>query len=221
MKTKLTILALLCAFNINARGESTASTTGNVDLSYATDYYFRGAELGQESIQATVDAHADLGSFKVCGKVFTNQTTADGSGNTDQVTLGVGKSFIDGLLDLYAGVQNTDQDTSGNELDFFIGAKLDNVLSPTVVIYRNSDDDLYTYEGSLSYTCETSLADLTLSGDVGFTDVTASDTRTYYGGALTLSREFGSLKPHASVALVDGDDLSQDTIVSAGLTFQF
>lgn len=219
MKTKLTILALLCAFNINARGEST--TSGSVDLSYATDYYFRGAELGQESIQATVGAHADLGSFKVCGKVFTNQTTASGSGNTDQVTLGVGKSFVDGLLDLYVGVQNTDQDTAGSELDLFIGAKLDNVLSPTVVIYRNSDDNLYTYEGSLSYTCETQLADLTVSGDVGFTDVTSSDTRTYYGGALTLSKDFGSLKPHASLALVDGDDLSQDTIVSAGLTFQF
>lgn len=219
MKTKLTILALLCAFNINARGESTAS--GNVDLSYATDYYFRGSELGRESIQATVGAHADLGSFKVCGKVFTNQTTASGSGNTDQVTLGLGKSFVDGLLDLYVGAQNTDQDAAGSELDLFVGAKLDTVLSPTVTIYRNSDDDLYTYEGSVSYTCETQLVDLTVSGDVGLTDVTASDTRTYYGGALALSRTFGSLKPHASLALVDGDDLSQDTIVSAGLTFQF
>lgn len=219
MKTKLTILALLCAFNINAHGESTAS--GSVDLSYTTDYYFRGAELGQESIQAAVGAHADLGSFKVCGKVFTNQTTAAGSGNTDQVTLGVGKSFIDGLLDLYAGVQNTDQDTAGNELDFFVGAKLDNVLSPTVVIYRNSDDNLYTYEGSASYTCETQLVDLTVSGDLGFTDVTASNTRTYYGGAITLSKEIDSIKPHVSVALVDSDDLSKDTIVSAGLTFNF
>ena len=219
MKTKLTILALISALNINAQENST--TSGNVDITYGTDYYFRGAEIGQESIQATVGAHADLGTFKVCGKVFTNQTTASGSGNTDQVTLGIGKSFVDGLIDLYAGAQNTDQDTVGSELDFFIGAKLDNVLSPTVTIYRNSDDNLYTYEGSASYTCETQLADLTLSGDVGLTDVTSSDTRTYYGGALTLSKEVGSLKPHVGLALVDGDDISQDTIVSAGLTFQF
>ena len=221
MKTKLTILALLCAFNINASGEQPASSSGSLDLSYATEHYFRGAEVGAEAIQATVAGSADLGSFKVCGSVFTNQTTASGSGNFDQVKLGIGKSFADGLLSLYAGVLNTDADDTGSELDVFIGGKIDTVLSPVVIVYRNSDDDLFTYEGSLSHTVETSIVDLSVSVSGGITDVTASDERSYYGAGLELSREIGSIKPHVGVDYVNADDSDDDTIVSAGLTFQF
>jgi hypothetical protein len=222
MKTKLTIVALLCALNINANGNTPAtSTSASLDLSYATDYYFRGQELGQESIQASVGAHADLGSFKVCGNVFTNQATASGSGNVDQVKLGLGKSFLDGLVTVYGGVLNTDVDGAGSELDVFVGGTLDTIIKPTVIVYRNSDDDLYTYEGSLAYTLETSVLDVTISGEAGVTDVTTSTDESYYGGSLVVSKDIGSLKPHASLAVIDGDTIDQDTIVSAGLTFQF
>ena len=69
MKTKIILTALLCALNINA---TTAAIKGNVGASYATDYYFRGAELGAESIQAKIGANTTVKKLEVFLDLFTN-----------------------------------------------------------------------------------------------------------------------------------------------------
>lgn len=218
MKTKIAIVALLCAFNINA---SAGKVNGSLDVSHTSDYYFRGAELGADSLQASVGANTTVGGLDVFANYFTNQTTGDNTANTDVVTVGTGKSFADGLLSLYGGVVNLDNDTSGSTLDAFVSAKLGTVLSPAVTVYRNTDAALYTVEGSVSYTIETDIVDLKLSVEAGTTDVTSSTTRDYAGATAKLSRTFGAVTPHLCLSVIDADDSARDSIVKAGLTFKF
>ena len=218
MKTKIAIVALLSVFNINASADK---VNGSLDVSYASDYYFRGAELGADSLQAAVGANTVVNGFDVFGNFFTNDTTGSGTANTDILTVGGGKSFGDGLLSLYGGVVNVDQDGAESMLDGFISAKFDTLLSPAVTVYRNTDDDLYTVEGAVSYKIKSELANLKLSVEAGTTDVTGSISRDYIGGTAKLSRTFGAVTPHLCLSVVDADDSARDTIVRAGLTFKF
>lgn len=218
MKTKIAIVALLCAFNINARADK---VSGSFDASYASDYYFRGAELGTNSLQATVGANAGVGGVDVFANFFTNQTTGTNTANTDILTVGAGKSFADGLLGLYGGVVNVDHDGADAMLDGFVAIKLETVLSPAVTVYRNTDDDLYSVEGSVSYKIESEIADLTLTVAGGSTEVTSTTTRKYAGATAKLSRTYGAATPHLCLSVIDADDSARDTMLRAGVTFKF
>lgn len=220
MKIKLGIVALLCAFNINATSAPKA-VNGNLDASYASDYYFRGASLGEDALQFSVGANTAVNGIDVFADYFTNQTTGSNTANTDILTVGVGKSFLDDVFSLYGGVVNVDNDSTGSVLDGFISAKINTLLSPSVTIYRNTDEDLYTYEGSVSYTLKTSIADLKLSADIGSTDVTTSTDRTYVGGTLKISRTYGSVTPHLCLSVIDPENAEREEIVRAGVTFKF
>jgi len=218
MKTKIILTALLCALNINA---TTAAIKGNVGASYATDYYFRGAELGAESIQAKIGANTTVKKLEVFLDLFTNQTTGTNTADTNVAVLGVGTTLSDNLLSVYGGVINVDVDASESQLDVFVSLNLNTLLSPSVTVYRNSDEDLYTVEGSVSHLINTNLCDLTVSLDAGTTDITPSTSRSYVGAGLKISKEIDNITPYVSVSLIDADDMSRDTITQAGLTFKF
>ena len=220
MKIKLGIVALLCAFNINATAAPKA-VNGNLDASYASDYYFRGASLGSDALQFSVGANTKAGPVDLFANYFTNQTTGTNTANTDIVTVGVGSTFLGEVLSVYGGVVNIDNDSSGGTLDGFIAAKFNTALSPSLSVYRNTDESLYTVEGSVSHTIETELLDFTISAEGGTTDVTASTDRSYIGGTLKLSRSFGACTPHLCLSVVDADDSSREEIVRTGVTFKF
>jgi len=219
MKTKIILTALLCALNINAV-TAVDKVKGQLDVSYASDYYFRGASLGQDSIQASTGASVNINNLDVFADVFTNQTTGDDTGNTDIVTIGVGGN-IASLLDVYVGLVNVDIDGTGSELDGFITFNLETLLSPSLSVYRNTDDELYTVEGSLSHTIVTDPLDIKVTASAGTTDVTSSDTRTYVGGAVKLSKTVNQLTPHLCLSVIDVEDRDAEFITKAGLTFKF
>jgi len=218
MKTKIILTALLCALNINA---ASAAIKGNVGASYATDYYFRGAELGADSIQANIGVNTTVQKIEVFLDLLTNQTTGTSTADTNVAVLAAGTTFSDGLLSLYGGLINIDVDGSESTLDGFVSLKLNTVLTPSVTVFRNTDDDLYTVEGSISHQINTDLCDLTVSLDAGTTNVTRSTNRSYVGAGFKISKDFDNLTPYASVSLIDADDISRDTITQAGLTFKF
>jgi len=219
MKIKLGIVALLCAFNINANAEK--SVNGSLDASYASDYYYRGASLGADSLQFSVGANTAVNSVDLFASYFTNQTTGSNTANTDILTVGAGTGFAEDLLTVYGGVVNLDNDASGSDLDAFLIAKIKTVLSPSISVYRNTDDELYTFEGSLSYKIETELANFALIADFGTTDVTETTSRDYVGGTLKISKSFGAATPHLCLSVVDADDSPREEIVRAGVSFKF
>ena len=160
-KTKLTCIfaaLILGAASLNAANES---FNGNVSTKYTSDYARRGALLSEEAIQARVGFSSEVAGVDVFGDFQTNQSTASSGGNTDELTLGVGTSFMDDLLGAYIGVYNTDHSAvSEASLEGFLSVSLNTALSPTVSFYQDTDDSLQTFEGQLTYNVDLDLATL-------------------------------------------------------------
>ena len=94
--------------------------------------------------------------------------------------------------------------------------------NPSVSAYRNTDDDLYTFEGSLSESIDLSFASLGLRGAVGNTEVSTSNNRTYYSVGGSLSRQVGAgVDLSLSVDLVDADDIDREFVFGTALAFNF
>lgn len=216
MKTKLLITALLCALSINA---ASAETSGSLGVRHTSDYYFRGAQLSSDALQLNVGAATKVSGLDVSAGFLTNQATD--SANTNTISLEIGKAVLDKRVTLAAGVYN--QDTAGgtNLTEAYVSAGLDVLLSPTVTIYRDTSDSLFTYELGVCYGVDLGIADLTLCGAAGTTELTSNTERDYTSLGARLSKEVGAVTPHIQVALVDADNISSDTVVCLGIDFKF
>lgn len=217
MKTKLIVLALCSALSFNA---ASAESTGSIGLGYASDFYYRGTELSAEAAQLTLGAKANLGSVNLEAGVFSNQATGD-TVNTNMLDLGISSTFADDLLNVYGGFKNIDIQGAESRLDVVVSVGLGTVLNPTLTLARDTDDDLWTYELGVSHTFSTDIADFKLCGLGGSTDLTETTEREYVGAGLTVSKSIGNVEPYASVKVIKPEGADRDTIVGAGITFNF
>ena len=135
---------------------------------------------------------------------------------------GLGKSFADELLSAYVGI-NHFEDVPGSALSevearFSLGLP----LSPSVAVFRDLDDSLYTFEVGVSYGVETELADLSLGASFGNTELTATSDVDYYILGADASK---SLSDSASLGLsidyVDADNTDDEVVLGTSLTFKF
>ena len=221
-KQKLTLVAalILGAVSLNAANES---FNGNVSTKYTSDYARRGALLSEEAVQARVGFSSEVAGVDVFGDFQTNQSTASSGGNTDELTLGVGTSFMDDLLGAYIGVYNTDHSAvSEASLEGFLSVSLNTALSPTVSFYQDTDDSLQTFEGQLTYNVDLDLATLDISGVLGSTDTIAMDNETYTGLSAKVSRDVNEqLNVFADIALSDSELRDSETVFGLGLSLVF
>ena len=223
-KTKLTTLVaalILGAVSLNAAEES--SIKGSVSTKYTSDYARRGALLSQEAMQAQVGFSTAVAGVDVFGDFFTNQSTSSSGGNTDELTLGVGTSFMDDLLSTYLGVYNTDHSAAvDSALEGFVSVSLNTALTPTIAFYQDTDDSLQTFEGSLTYNVDLDLATLRLGGILGSTDTLISDNETYTGLAAKVSRNINDqFNVFADVAISDSESRDNETVWGVGLNLRF
>ena len=78
MKTKIMISALLCAFIINVNAEESAEKiTANAKVEYATEFYHRGEQLSNDSVQASIGVNFDIGGVDLFANHFTNFADAN------------------------------------------------------------------------------------------------------------------------------------------------
>ena len=223
-KTKLTTLVaalILGAVSLNAAEES--SVKGSVSTKYTSDYARRGALLSQEAMQAQVGFSTAVAGVDVFGDFFTNQSTSSSGGNTDELTLGMGTSFMDDLLSTYLGVYNTDHSAAvDSALEGFVSVSLNTALTPTIAFYQDTDDSLQTFEGSLTYNVDFDLATLRLGGILGSTDTLVSDNETYTGLAAKVSRSINDqFNVFADVAVSDSESRDNETVWGVGLNLRF
>ena len=211
MKTKLIITALVCALSINA-----AHASGNLGVKHVSDYYYRGAQLSEDALQLNVGASTDISGFGVSVGYLTNQVSS--GDNIDTLSLEIGKSILDKTVTLAAGVYNMD----GPDLtEGYIRAGFDVLLSPVVTVYRDTDDNLFSYEVGVKHGFDLGVADLTLAGLIGRTELTDTTERDYTTVSARLSKSFDAVTPHVQVALVDSDTTSSETVVCLGVDFKF
>ena len=224
MKTKLiTLVIALLGLSINVASAEAPAVNGNVGAKYASDYHRRGAALSEEAIQAQVGFNIGVGSVDLFGDIFINQNSESSGSDTDETTFGLSKSLMDDTFNAYIGVYNTDVGVGDSNLEAFASVQANVVLSPTVSIYRDTDDSLYTYEGQLSYDLDLlEVVGLELAGILGNTDVSSTTDRSYFGAKLTATKTVrDDVNIYADVSLSDSDDLDTETIWGIGLNVKF
>jgi hypothetical protein len=216
MNTK--IISTLVAFGLCIN----AALAGNsAKIGYASDYFYRGVQKAEESIQASLRLSHDLGPVNGSFHVCSNQAVDTGN-DSYHMGAGVGTSFVDGMLSAYAGI-NHFEDVPGSALsEAEVRLGLGVLLSPSISVYRDLDDSLYTFELGVSHGIETEVADLSLSASVGNTETSSTtDTDYYHIGADATRSLSDSATVGLSVDYVDADNISREFVFGAGLTFNF
>ena len=214
MKNKIVSLLL-------ALGLSSAALANSAKIGYVSDFFYRGEQKALESVQASLDIDQTVAGLKASLHACTNQSVDQGV-DSYGLAAGISHTFVDGLLNVYGGF-NHFEDVAGEALsELAVKGSLNTFASPTLVVYRNVDDELYTFEASVSHSIALSIANLGLSASIGNTDITESTDRDYYGLGANLSREVGKgAVLSASVDLVDADDIEREFVFGTALTFNF
>jgi len=222
MNTKLVKLIALLGLSINVASAEAPEVNGNIGTKFSSDYHRRGQLVSQEAIQAQVGFNVGLGGVDVFGDFFTNQSSSSNGADNDELTVGLGSSFFEDKLSAYVGVYNTDNSELGNNLEAFASLSLDFPLSPTVSVYRDTDDSLYTFEGQVSYGIDLEVVNLELAGILGNTDVSSAIDSTYLGATLTATKTFkGNVDLYADVSVSDNDTRDNETLWGVGLSVKF
>ena len=216
MKTK--IISTLVAFGLSIN----AAFAGNsAKIGYASDYFYRGVQKAEESIQASLRLSHDLGAVKGSAHVCTNQSV-NGATDSYHMGAGVGSSFADDLLNVYGGINHFEDKVGDAISEAQVTIGLGIPLSPSVSAYRNLDDSLYTLELGLSHTFETEVANLTVSALAGNTETTTTTDTDYYGIGVGASKSISdNTTLGVSVDYVDADSIDREFVFGAGLTFNF
>ena len=96
MKTKLKLLALVCALTINAGAAEQSSFQGELGFGYTSDYYFRGAKVSDESTQIQARLTTNVGIADAFVSAFAN----NGLQSTDSYQFAVGLAKATATLKL-------------------------------------------------------------------------------------------------------------------------
>ncbi len=214
MKTKL--LSLITALGLITN----VALAGSASIGYVSDFFYRGEQKALESVQSKIDYGTSILGLESAFHACTNQSADEGV-DSYGFSVSAGSSVIEGLLSVYGGFSHY-EDVPGEALsEVFVRASSDVFLSPTATISRNVDDELFTYEAGVSHDVDLKLASLNLNGSAGNTEVTESNTRTYYSVGAELTRAVGSAEAGLSVDLVDSDDIEREFVFGASLGFNF
>ena len=216
MKTKL--ISMLIAFGLSINAAFAGNTA---KLGYASDFFYRGAQKAEESVQTSLRLGHSLGGLSASLHACSNHAVDSGN-DSYHMGAGLGKSFADELLSAYLGI-NHFEDVPGNALsEVEVRLSLGTPLSPSVSVYRDLDESLYTFEVGASYGIETSLADLSLSASFGNTEVSTTSDRDYYNLGLGATKSLSdSSSLGLSIDYVDADNIDDEIVVGTALTFKF
>ena len=216
MKTKIISLLTALGLCFNA-----ASAGNSASIGYASDYFYRGVQKAEESIQASLMLSHSVGSLDGSFHICSNQAVESGT-DSYHIGAGLGTSFADGLLSAYAGI-NHFEDLPGSSLaEAEVKVSFDTLLSPSVSVFRDLDDSLYTYELGVCHTLKTDIVDVLLCGSYGNTETTANSDTDYYGAGASISKDLSETASlGASIKYVDADNIDDEYVFGVGLTFNF
>tara|TARA_R110001592_G_scaffold268412_2_gene534721 strand:- start:2611 stop:3264 length:654 start_codon:yes stop_codon:yes gene_type:complete len=215
-KTKLIITALL-GFFINAASAETYS----LGTKYASDYFFRGSLMTQESIQADLGVNGEVFGLDYSANAFTNQSVESGV-DTYILNAGLSTSFFGDLLETYAGIGHIENVSGEALMEASLRLSIDTLLSPTVSFFRNLDESLYTSELSLSHDLDLDFASLGILGSIGISDLTNSNSETYYSLGANASRSIAEKSQISfGVERVDSNLIEAEYVFALGVSTQF
>lgn len=185
-QTSLALAALVAGVSAQAQDAAAegSALSVTVDVSYVSDYVFRGVKLGDASVQPSIEAA--YGDF-YAGVWHTSELSGDTGGTETDLYAGYGFEVSD-VISLDAGVtQYTYNGGSGNDsTEVYVGATADVLLSPSLYAYYDFDYENVTLEASIGYSIPVDAinASIDLSGKVGYVDldqaIGGEDNYTYF-----------------------------------------
>lgn len=217
MKTKiLTISALVATFLINAA----FAGSGSLSVGYGSDLFRRGSLIAKDSLQTGASYSSEAGGLGFSA-VAQSAHSNESSGDVYILSGGFGQSVND-LLSLYVGLEHIEAIGGASQLDGLLSVSLNTALSPTILISRSVDEDLYTYELGLSHEIDLGIADASVRASLGNTDTVSQDNVDYYSVGLVVSKEIQKgLNLSISGDFVDSDTMKDDFVIGAMLSTSF
>lgn len=216
MNTK--IVSLLTAFGlcINAAFAGNSARVG-----FASDYFYRGDQKSQESIQSSITLNQSLGTLNGSIHVCSNQALDTGN-DSYHMGAGASTSVIEGLLSAYVGINHFEDVPGDSVVEAEVRASFDVFCSPSITVFRNLDESLYTYELGISQVLETKFVDLSTSASYGNTETSSSNDSEYYVLGVSAAKDLSeSASLGGSVQYVDSDSTDDEFVFGVGLTFNF
>ena len=217
MKTKTLTAVALLSFFINAA----FAGNGSVGTEYASDFFRRGALLSEDAIQADASYSLEVGGLDASLSAMTNQPTANGSADTYIIDAFLSKSLSD-VVNLSLGLQHAEMVTGEATMDIAIAFDIDTLLSPSVSLYRNVDETLYTLEVGVSHDFDIKVATLSLLANYGHSEISSALNVDYHSLAGVLSKDISeNAALHLSVASVNSDSIERKTLIGLGINVKF
>lgn len=161
-KTIIALAALAAGVSASAQDASASKLAVTADITYVSDYVFRGLKLAGASLQPSVEAaYGDL----YAGAWHSN-SISDTGGSEFDFYAGYGYAINETYsLDFGVTRYTYSGGSSGDTTEVYIGAKADLFsLSPSVYYYHDFDLEISSYIASIGYSLP--IAQLGLSVDL-------------------------------------------------------
>jgi len=194
---------------------------GSASVGFANENYYRGADLGDDTIKVGVEARSNLGGVGVFGSVVADQSTGSAA---DQyyISAGLASKLFEDSVNFSGGYLHREGVPGDATGELFTSFGLDVALSPTGIVYYDIDNELWTLELGIKHEFDLEVAKLCVHGTIGETEATAAIDRTYWSTGAKLTR---GVTDNADAVLgldyVDADGIEDDLVLTAGLTFKF
>jgi uncharacterized protein (TIGR02001 family) len=176
-QSALALAALVGGVSVQAQEASALSVT--VDVTYVSDYVFRGAQLDNASIQPSIEAA--YGDF-YAGIWHSTALKSRLNGTETDLYAGYGFALSD-TFSLDVGITRyLYEAASGDDsTEAYIGLSADVLLSPSVYYYYDFDNETSSYIASIGYSLPVDAinASLDFSGTFGFIQKPAGQDYTY------------------------------------------
>lgn len=183
-KTALAVAAVAAGVSAQAAQTAKSDLSVTVDVSYVSDYVFRGQYVASDSIQPSVEAtYAD---FYV--GAWHSDDVKNNVGSETDLYAGYGYKLND-KVSFDAGVTRYTYD-GGNEFDsteVYVGVKGNVILTPSLYYYYDFDRNSNTVEVSIghSFPIDVIKASLDLSAKAGYASKGGENVNAYSNGDYT------------------------------------
>lgn len=220
MKTKIILTALLSTLLLNVNAEQATGLSGEIEAGYKSQHHRRGEIVSQDAVQTGASVTSSVNGVGVTGKLFTSQSIDSGSDSLE-ASGGFNLSLND-KLSLYAGLYNTDNDVTGSTLEGLLALNVDTLLSPTLTVYRDVSDELYTVDARVTDQFTTAGLDISLDALIGWTENTEQTDTTYYEAGVGVQKQIKqNVSIGADVSWSDSDTRDDEWIYATALTIKF
>lgn len=208
-QTALAVAAIAAGASAQAAEAAKSDLSVTVDVTYVSDYVFRGVQLGDASIQPSVEAtYADF----YAGAWHTSELSHNDGGTETDLYAGYGYKLND-KVSFDAGVTRYTYNggSNGDTTEAYVGVKGNVLLSPSLYFYHDFDLETNTVEASVGYSLpiDAIKASLDLSAKLGNVSAPGEDyTYAVVGAAVPYKlSETATLTAGVDYIINDSDNM--------------